>query len=332
MNSRMLHLLAHRSAALRPLQRDASCGARQSRGIFTVKGAAARAPLAMLLLSLCSIALADDFASLRADRAAIERVYYNHRLGDKPPFEQALPRETLERLVRDDLRKEAALKKVYGVEITSPILEAEVRRINTTTRAPDMLAEIKAALDNDTDRFARTVARPFVVERLLHERFDKDDNLHAPQRRQAELAREALLAAKKAGSGFDKLLPLLKRDHSNDVSETTWQLGARPEEKAARENANEAEIRRHYGPKAQVLSSPDSGRNDGKTYFEDLPPELQRVLSIQLQQAGAVSAVIEMPGGFLVYLLKERTAETLSAATLSIPKQSYEQWLAEQEY
>jgi hypothetical protein len=44
-----------------------------------------------------------------------------------------------------------------------------------------------------------------------------------------------------------------------------------------------------------------------------------------------VSAVIEMPGGFLVYLLKEKTAGTLSAATLSIPKRSYEQWLAEQE-
>jgi hypothetical protein len=136
--------------ASRPLQRDASCGARRSRGIFTVKRAAVRAPLTVLLLSLCPIALADDFASLRADRAAIERVYYNHRLGDKPPFDQALPLETLERLVRDDLRKEAALKKAYGVEITFAVLEAEVRRINTTSRAPDMLAEIKAALDNDT--------------------------------------------------------------------------------------------------------------------------------------------------------------------------------------
>jgi hypothetical protein len=331
MKTRMLHLLAQGSAALRPLQRQASCGARPSRRIFTVKRAAARAPLTMLLLSLCSIALADDIASLRADRAAIERVYHNHRLGDKLPFEQTLPRDTLERLVRDDLRKEAVLKKLYGVEITSAVLEAEVRRINTTTRAPEMLAEIKAALDNDTNRFARTVARPIVVERLLHERFDNDDKLHAPQRRQAEQARDALLTAKKAGNGFDKLLPLLKRDHSNDVSETTWHLGARPEEKSARANANEAEIRKRYGPKAQVLSSADEGSSERKSYFEDLTPELQRVLSIQLQQAGDVSALIEMPGGFLICLLKERTAGTLSAATLSIPKRSYEQWLVEQE-
>src|SRR6266516_5627825 len=110
MKSKVLHLLAQGSASLGRLQRDDSCGARRSRRAFTVKRAVARAPLTMLWL--CSIAIADDFASLRADRAAIERVYYNHRLGDKPPFEQALPREALERLVREDLRKEAALKRV----------------------------------------------------------------------------------------------------------------------------------------------------------------------------------------------------------------------------
>jgi len=65
-------------------------------------------------LVLGSAALAGDFASLCADRAAIERVYYNHRLGEKPPFEQALPVTILENLVREDLHKEAALQKAYA--------------------------------------------------------------------------------------------------------------------------------------------------------------------------------------------------------------------------
>jgi len=76
---------------------------------------------------------ADDFASLCAERAAIERVYYRHRSGEKLPFEQTLPEAALEKLVREDQAKEAALKKVYGVEITPALLEAEVRRINATT-------------------------------------------------------------------------------------------------------------------------------------------------------------------------------------------------------
>ena len=51
----------------------------------------------LLLIGMGSVALADDFPALVADRAALERVYYDHRTADKPPFEQVLPRATLER-------------------------------------------------------------------------------------------------------------------------------------------------------------------------------------------------------------------------------------------
>ena len=112
-------------------------------------------------------ARADDFTSLCADRAAIERVYYNHRSGEKSPFEQTLPEAALEKLVREDQVKEAALKKVYGVEITPALLEAEVQRINASTRAPEMLNEIKSALGNNPARFANAFAKPFLVERLF---------------------------------------------------------------------------------------------------------------------------------------------------------------------
>src|SRR3989442_454407 len=43
-----------------------------------------------LFLALASPTMADDFSALCADRAAIERVYYQHRLGTKPSFEETL--------------------------------------------------------------------------------------------------------------------------------------------------------------------------------------------------------------------------------------------------
>jgi hypothetical protein len=310
-----------------------------------------------LLLPLFALAAErnEDFGVQSADRAAIERIYYNHRLGEKPPFEQVLPPATLENLVRQDLRKEAVLKKNYGVEVTPAMLDAEVQRINTTTRAPDMLAEIKVALGNDAARFARTMAKPILVERLLREKFDNEDALHAPQHREMERVRtrltnaaaafrnrrghEALAGKSEIGQSLltsaatndlvAKLLALLKQTHSNEVSETTWQLGARPAETDA-PAANEIEIKKRFGSNAQILSSPQRGGEERKFYFEELPPELQKVLRVQLRQPGDVSAVIETPGGFLFYLTKEKTAETLSVATLSIPKRSYEQWLNEQ--
>src|SRR6185436_14136888 len=130
--------------------------------------------LALSLASLCSSGFATDLASLRADRAAIERVYYKHRLGQKPPFEQVLPAAMLESLVLLDLRKETALRQRYGVEVTPAMLDAEVRRIDATTQAPDILAEIKTALGNDSARVANVFAKPILVERLLREKFDND--------------------------------------------------------------------------------------------------------------------------------------------------------------
>ena len=283
----------------------------------------------LLMMVLCSIAPADDFASLRADHAALERVYYDHRLGGKPPFERVLPPATLENLVRLDLRKEAALQRTYGVEVTPAMLEAEVQRINTTTRAPEMLAEIKAALANDPARFAHTVAKPILVERLLRERFDNDDLLHPVQHRRAEQARSELLAAKQPGGGYDELWRMLQRKHPSEVSETTWQLVARPAGTNA-STTDEIEIKKRFGASAQIVSPLHRDGIQRKFYFEDLPGELQKVLQVQLRRPGDVSAVIETAGGFLVYVCRSKSAEALGVGTFSLPKRSYEQWLADQ--
>ena len=65
-------------------------------------------------------------------------------------------------------------------------------------------------------------------------------------------------------------------------------------------------------------------------YFEDLAPVLQRVLRVQLRQPGDVSAVIETPGGFLLYLARGKSDQAFAVACLALPKRNYEQWLEEQ--
>jgi hypothetical protein len=283
--------------------------------------------LLVALLAVAAVDRSDEFGARCTDREAIERIYYNHRLGQKPPFEQTLPPATLESLVRLDLRKEALLKKNYGVEITPAMLDAEVQRINTTTRAPEVLAEIKAALDNDSQRFANVFARPIVVERLLREKFDNDDALHAPQRKLVEVTRSELLSSKTNGADAGRLLALLKQKYTNAVVETTWQLTPHPPETNA-PATDEIEIKKRFGPDAQVISTPPAGNpKETRYYFEDLPAGLQNVLRVQLRRPGDVSAVIEMPGGFLLCVAKERTDASLSAAVLSLPKRSYEEWL-----
>lgn len=286
-----------------------------------------RMKIAPLLLSfcLCLIAGAEPSPSLVADRAAIEKIYHEHRSGTKPAFEQAMPATLLDQLVQADRRREWVLHQAYGIEVTPAMVAGECERINTTTRAPEILAEIKHALGDDPARFARSMARPLLVGRILRERFDNDDALHAPQRAAAERARQALLAKNPVGG----------------MLETTWQLTPRPAADAPAAPAtvpqaphassssgsysNEASAQ-----VAQTLGGGAEAAGDRRAYFEDLDPELQKVLRIQLQKPGDVSAVIEMPSGFLVFLTKEKSAATLTSSCLTVPKRSYDEWLAQQ--
>lgn len=281
----------------------------------------------LLLLPSLAAERAEDFAKLCADRTAIERVYHAHRLGTKPAFEDVMPPASIGQIIRQDQQKEAALSRVYGVEITPAMIAAEAERIDTTTRAPEVLAEIRHALGDDAAHFARAMARPIIVERELRRRFDNDDKLHAAQRSEADRARASLLA----------------KNPVKDMRDVTWQLTPRPTGEASKlpplstpnsppttassiayTNAATVQI-------AQTLASPGhTAPGLEKPYFEDLDPELQNVLRVQLQKPGDVSAVIETPVGFLVFQAREKSPETLAAATFSTPKRSYDEWLAQQ--
>ena len=121
-----------------------------------------------------------------------------HRLDPKPSFEQALPAAQIADLVRLDLKKKAILKRVYHLDLGQAEIDTEVQRIKSTTRAPDVLAEIEHALGDDPRRFADTVARPIVIERELRTRFENDPKLHATARASAEKQRREVLARSRA--------------------------------------------------------------------------------------------------------------------------------------
>jgi len=301
----------------------------------------ARRTLLSLLATVtaCGTVIATDLNALVADRTAVERVYYNHRLGTKPPFDQAFPPPEIERQVKSDLRKEALLARVYHVEITISKVETELKRIDSETRAPEMLAEIKAALANDPARFARAVARPIVVDRELRNRFGNDDRLHAARRRQAEMIRENILAMQRRHDSWTKLLPALNEAEAGTVVETNWQLRPPPEGTAASvPTLAPARLKARSGDYSleatvQFARPPSPAKQPGEPphkSFENLSPEFRNVLCAQLQKSGDVSAVIETPDSFLLFVSKERTENNLSTVALSIPKLSFERWEREQ--
>ena len=268
--------------------------------------------LALLFVATPCAVKADTFAARCADYKAINRVYNAHRLG-------AGPIASIEQTVHRNEHKERVLTRIYGVEVTPEMIAAEVHRISSTTPAPKVLGEIRRALGNDATRFALSVARPIVVERELRRHFDNDAKLHARKRGKAEQAREDFLAGKPVA-------------HSREI---TWQLTPRvpfcllktpaPPQPLPNTTVDPAVQFEH------ALAASEFARiAQGPLFFSEMDPELLTVLRVQLQKVGDVSTVIEMRGGFFVFAVKARTAETLTTTSVSIPKQRYETWLAEQ--
>lgn len=287
---------------------------------------------ALLVCLPIQLQAADSFAELCVDRAAIERVYYSHRTGAKPPFEEVLPTAAIEKLVRADLSKEQVLKSVYNTRITDSEVEAEVKRMDLTSRAPEILAELKKALESDPHRFARTVARPVVVERELRERFDNDSRLHAEARRRATLLRDEILAARKTNAPVQALLEIMKHSDPGSFTQRTWRLSGDPAGSAKHERVDVPAPAKSYGGayvlEGNVTSTQGAGTQAGdQLLFEDLPPELQKVLKVQLNKPGDLSAVIETPNGFLLCLATGRDDRRLSAASVRFAKRGFEAWL-----
>lgn len=290
---------------------------------------------ALCLMQPWLLAWADgpNLAVLIADRTAVERVYHGHRTGEKAAFDQAVPPSLIRDLVEQELRKEEVLKKVYSVEITALMVEDEVQRIRTTTRAPEVLEEISAALGHDPARFARCVARPIVVERLLQSRFQEDAAVHGKQRRRMDEIRARLLSIQGASAPTERS-SLLKRLPSPGVYRELppWRLASRQSASAVGLSKTGSQS---YSVEATAQVTPSSAAavtssESGPAYLEDLPTQLQQVLRAQLQQPGDVSAVIETPAAFMLYLAQRTSNTELQAAVFTLSKRSYDEWLAGQ--
>jgi N-acetylneuraminic acid mutarotase len=113
---------------------------------------------------------------VKAQRA-IERIYYSHQIGATAAFEKAVLSEVLEKKVRTYLKQSAALERIWKTPVTAEALRREAERIAKSTRFPDRLHEIYAALGNDGFLIEECFARPALVDRLSRRFFASDERL-----------------------------------------------------------------------------------------------------------------------------------------------------------
>src|SRR5262249_14879612 len=107
------------------------------------------AVLAAALLSGPILARDLTFEDRVRAQEAIERVYYAHQTGATRAFEEAVPREVIEKKVETYLKQSVALETYWHTQVTAEMLRREVERQASGTRMPERLRELYAALGND---------------------------------------------------------------------------------------------------------------------------------------------------------------------------------------
>src|SRR5947207_9922114 len=119
------------------------------------------------------------FAERVAYQYAIEEVYWRHRIwprsgGEnpgppKPPLDAIVSHGQIEHKVEEYLRKSQLVADRRGSAITVFELQAEMDRIASHTRQPEILRELFAALGDDTFVIAECLMRPILAEHLVRE-------------------------------------------------------------------------------------------------------------------------------------------------------------------
>ncbi len=97
------------------------------------------------------------------DRVAAQEAIERYQEGATGHFEEAVPRELLERKVRTYLKQSMALRTLWKSPVSDAQLRRELDRISMSTRFPDRLEEIYDALNRDPIIILECFVRPVLV-------------------------------------------------------------------------------------------------------------------------------------------------------------------------
>jgi hypothetical protein len=135
-------------------------------------------------------------AATLADRSAyqyaIEDIYWRHRIwpkqnkGPKPSLDEVMSPGQIEQKVETYLRDSQLLADEWHRPITPEQLQAEMNRMASHSRQPEVLQGIFNALGNDPALIAECLARPVLSERLVRQLYAHDESLHGALKQRAE--------------------------------------------------------------------------------------------------------------------------------------------------
>src|SRR6266404_2563417 len=249
----------------------------------------------------------------------IEQVYWRHRTWAKecphprPSLDTVMSRAQLEKKVEDYLRNSQALEHYWQRPITGEQLQAEMNRMATHTKQPDVLRELFDALGNDSFVIAECLARPTLAERVLTNSYAYDQRIHGQLRRRADsdlLAHHAV-EQRKQTSGVYNEIDLVRSNGSQEEHQRRTEHAIKLNNGEWDETVQKlaATFNKHTGP-----ASGRRGSAAGEVY-EGIP-------------VGLVSQLQEDETGYYATAVTQKAEGRMKLATVMWSKEPVQSWRA----
>ncbi len=267
-----------------------------------------------------------SFQERVAYQRAIEEVYWRHRIwpkenpGPKPPLDAVLSQAQIESKVADYLRKSQALADYWQRPVTASQLQAEMDRMATNTRQPDVLRELFEALGNDPFVIAECLARPALVNRLITNWYAFDQRIHGALKHRAETelkAQPTVAQMKQLGGSY---------------AETELVKGDRHGHKTVRGPVRHVRLgARDWHRTVERLARLFSRNSAAARVPSRRAMQKKEALGIAEIPAGVPSPLQEDETCYYATAILKTTDDCVKLATVSWPKEPLESWLSRAE-
>ena len=280
---------------------------------------------------------------------ATEEVYWRHRVWPKensklkPSLDEVMSPQQIEKKVEDYLRDTQALEDYWQRPITPDQLQAEMERIASHTKQPEVLREIFGALGNDSLVIAECLARPVLTERLITELYAHDQRFHGELKRraEAELQTHTTVTQMKQTSGIYTEMEWIKTDSANGDSAPADTKSAQ----TLKMNGNEwqdsvAKLAAQFGSQhivGQARRLPSGGSPSGAAALQPgktRPPGSsvrEGTDAIAQIKTGILSPLQEDDAHYYAVALMKKGKNRLKLATVAWLKEPLRSWVAEAE-
>ncbi len=224
----------------------------------------------------------------------------------------------------------AAVLEANGHLVTDDRLAAESRRIDSETRSPEVLNQIKAVFGQDHDNYLRTLVLPTYVERTIFvDFFPNAASIHGPQLERFKVWHKQILANPKSLAVIAQGIKAYYRLELSEESGFVWSdLNAAPAKRSQSQRADSANKIIDQSPGSEARAKVERAFNEqGEMLRKQEANKWIQNVAKKLKPGQIFEQVIDEEGSFTILKFLGTSKNVYQFEALREQKTDYGHWV-----